>query len=109
MPPVSANPRHLARFTTERQRSVVPMGAFIEGIQALYAPDEVFAGPLSMHGPATSNRALIRRLAAKYGVSDAVLSIRGLGLDLVDACGPLKVRNSLKDLTKATNSPVRDG
>lgn len=87
----SAEPRYLARFTSERQRSVVPMGVFIEGIQALYATDELFAGPLSLHGPLNSKRALLRRVAARTGVSDAVLSIRGLGLDLVDACGPVKV------------------
>uniref|UniRef100_A0A5K3F4J9 Ubiquinone biosynthesis monooxygenase COQ6, mitochondrial n=1 Tax=Mesocestoides corti TaxID=53468 RepID=A0A5K3F4J9_MESCO len=85
-----ADPRHLARFTSERQRSVAPMGFFIEGIQALYTPDEVFGGPLTMHGPVTSSRALIRRLSAKCGVSDALLSIRGLGLDFVDACSPVK-------------------
>ena len=67
------------------------MGAFIEGIQALYTPDEIFGGPLRMNGPLDSNRALIRRLSARYGVSDALLSLRGLGLDFVDACGPLKV------------------
>ena len=61
------------------------MGAFIEGIQALYTPDEIFGGPLRMNGPLDSNRALIRRLSARYGVSDALLSLRGLGLDFVDA------------------------
>ncbi|CDS36998.1 ubiquinone biosynthesis monooxygenase COQ6 [Echinococcus multilocularis] len=85
-----ADPRHLSHFTSERQRSVLPLGVFIEGIQALYAPDEVFGGPLKMDGPLASKLALIRRLSARCGVSDAVLSLRGLGLDLVDACIPLK-------------------
>lgn len=67
------------------------MGVFIEGIQALYTPDEIFGGPLTYSGPASCNRARLRRLSSKYGVSDALLSLRGLGLDLVDACGPVKV------------------
>ncbi|KAH9280093.1 Ubiquinone biosynthesis monooxygenase COQ6, mitochondrial [Echinococcus granulosus] len=85
-----ADSRHLSHFTSERQRSVLPLGVFIESIQALYAPDEVFGGPLKMDGPLASKLALIRRLSARCGVSDAVLSLRGLGLDLVDACIPLK-------------------
>ncbi|VDN99065.1 unnamed protein product [Rodentolepis nana] len=85
-----ASPKYLAKFTSERQRSVFPMGVFIEGIQALYTPDEVFGGPLTYSGPASSNLARLRRLSYKFGVSDALLSLRGLGLDLVDACGPAK-------------------
>ncbi|KAL5107337.1 Ubiquinone biosynthesi monooxygenase COQ6 mitochondrial [Taenia crassiceps] len=95
-----ADPKHLSRFTSERQRSVFPLGVFIEGLQALYAPDEVFGGPLKMDGPPASKLSLIRRLSARYGVSDAVLSLRGLGLDLVDACVPLKhffVEGAVKD------------
>ncbi|VDM31968.1 unnamed protein product [Hydatigera taeniaeformis] len=91
-----AHLRNLSRFTSERQRSVFPLGVFVEGIQALYAPDEVFGGPLQMDGPPTSRRALIRRLSAYYGVSDAVLSLRGLGLDLVDACVPLKFQRKFR-------------
>ncbi|KAM3186401.1 hypothetical protein ACTXT7_004375 [Hymenolepis weldensis] len=85
-----ANPKYLAKFTSERQRSVLPMGVFIEYIQALYTPDEIFGGPLTYSGPASCNRARIRRISYKYGISDALLSLRGLGLDLVDACGPVK-------------------
>lgn len=44
-----------------------------------------------MDGPPTSKLALLRRFSARYGLSDALLSLRGLGLDLVDACVPLKV------------------
>ncbi|VDK32782.1 unnamed protein product [Taenia asiatica] len=86
-----ADPKHLSQFTSERQRSVFPLGVFIEGLQALYATDEVFGGPLKMDGVPASKLALIRRLSARCGVSDAMLSLRGLGLDLVDACVPLKV------------------
>ncbi|KAM7542730.1 hypothetical protein Aperf_G00000007491 [Anoplocephala perfoliata] len=85
-----ANPKYLAKFTTERQRSVFPMGVFIEGIQALYTPDELFGGPLTFSGPASSRRAHLRRFSSRFGFSDAMLSLRGLGLDLVDACGPVK-------------------
>lgn len=69
------------------------MCVFIEAVQALYSPDEIFGGPLTFSGPASSHLTRLRRFSSRYGFSDALLSLRGLGLDLVDDCGPVKVNH----------------
>ncbi|VDL99359.1 unnamed protein product [Schistocephalus solidus] len=77
-----ASPRFLRAYTSDRQRSVVPMAAFVEFLQALYSPDATLG---TLEPPSRSVLARLRLLSSTLGLSDAVLSIRGLGLDLVDS------------------------
>lgn len=77
-----ASPRFLRAYTSDRQRSVVPMAAFVEFLQALYSPDATLG---TLEPPSGSVLARLRLLSSTLGLSDAVLSIRGLGLDLVDS------------------------
>lgn len=80
---ILATPRYLQQYTSDRQRSVVPMAAVVEGLQLLYTSDCTF--------PKNSNREALRRFASSVGLSDAVLSIRGLGVDLLNSNSSIKV------------------
>ncbi|VDN14474.1 unnamed protein product [Dibothriocephalus latus] len=86
-----ASPRFLRAYTSDRQRSVVPMAAFVEFIQALYSTDASL-GPLE--APSGSVLMGLRRLSSTLGISDAALSIRGLGMDLVDSNNLVKVQSN---------------
>nr|VZI12075.1 unnamed protein product [Spirometra erinaceieuropaei] len=82
-----ASPRFLRAYTSDRQRSVVPMAAFVEFIQALFSTDATLG---TLEPPSRSPLTRLRRLSSTLGLSDAILSIRGLGLDLVDSSNQVK-------------------